>query len=232
VARPDIADGWPEREPNQRFTLQTVSGESLPIQKEVFLTLTLGQRSLKIWVFVADITNEFILGLDILRAYNASVDIGRQTLRLAEEEVSLWSPGEGPRPSNLVVAKDQVIPAQCEKIVMARMENPLGVENGLVEPNPQTHQPEGFYVARTLVQDRKEVPVRILNATRLEQKLTRGSILAHCEPVTLVTMPDVKQNRAQVPRSRLEDIIADAKPHLANEEFHELGELLTEYHWK
>jgi hypothetical protein len=73
--------------------------------KEVFLTLTLGRRPLKIWVFVANITNEFILGLNILRAYDASVDIGRQTLRLAEEEIPLWSPGAGPRPSSLVVER-------------------------------------------------------------------------------------------------------------------------------
>jgi hypothetical protein len=59
--------------------------------------LTLGQRPLKISAFVADITDELILGLDVLRAYDASVDIGRQTLRLAEEEVSLWNRGEGPR---------------------------------------------------------------------------------------------------------------------------------------
>jgi hypothetical protein len=78
VARPDIAVGWPEREPNQRFTLQTVSGEALAILKEVFLTLTLGRSSLKIWVFVADITNGFILGLDILPTYDASVFIGRR----------------------------------------------------------------------------------------------------------------------------------------------------------
>jgi hypothetical protein len=83
------------------------------------------------WVFVANITDELILGLDILRAYDASVDIGRQKLRLAEEEVSLWSPGEGTCPSSLVVAKDHMIPAQCEGIVMARMESPLGVDNGL-----------------------------------------------------------------------------------------------------
>jgi hypothetical protein len=50
------------------------------------------------WIFIADITNEFILGLDILRADDAFVDIGRQTLRLAEEEVSLRSPGAGPVP--------------------------------------------------------------------------------------------------------------------------------------
>jgi hypothetical protein len=60
-------------------------------------------------------------------------------LRLAEEEVSLWSPGAGPRPSNLVVAKDHVIPAQREGVVMARTRSPLGVENGLVEPNPQSN---------------------------------------------------------------------------------------------
>jgi hypothetical protein len=31
VARPDIAAGWPERHPNQRFTLHTVSGETLSV---------------------------------------------------------------------------------------------------------------------------------------------------------------------------------------------------------
>jgi hypothetical protein len=67
----------------------------LPILQEVFLTLILGRRPLKITVFVASITNEFILWLDILRAYDASVDLGCQTLRLAEEELSLWSPGAG-----------------------------------------------------------------------------------------------------------------------------------------
>jgi hypothetical protein len=74
-------------------------------------------------------------GLDILRAYGASVGIGRQTLRLAEEEVSLWSPGAAPRSSSLIV-EEQVIPAECEGTVMARLERPLGIENGLVERRP------------------------------------------------------------------------------------------------
>jgi hypothetical protein len=76
---------------DNRYTLQTVSGEALPILKEVFLTLTLGQRPLKIWIFITNITNEFILGLDILHAYDTSVDLGLQTLHLAEE----------PQPSSL-----------------------------------------------------------------------------------------------------------------------------------
>jgi hypothetical protein len=58
VARPDIAGGWPERQPNPDFTLQSVSGESLLILKEVLLTLTLGRRPLRMWVFVANITDK------------------------------------------------------------------------------------------------------------------------------------------------------------------------------
>jgi hypothetical protein len=125
VAKPDITAGWPERQPNQRFLLQTVSGEALPILKEVFLTLNLGRRPLKIWVFVAGITNELILKINILRTYDASVDLGHQTLHLAEKEVSLWSSGVGPRPSSLVAAKDHVIPARCKRIVIVRLESPL-----------------------------------------------------------------------------------------------------------
>jgi hypothetical protein len=98
VARTDIAAGWPERQPDQRFRLQTASGEALPILREVFLTLNLGRRPLKIWVFVATITNVFILGLDILRPYNASVDIGRQTLRLAEEDIIIMESTGGTPP--------------------------------------------------------------------------------------------------------------------------------------
>jgi hypothetical protein len=48
--------------------------------REALVELTLEQRALKIWVFVADITDEFILGLDILQAYHATVDVGRHVL--------------------------------------------------------------------------------------------------------------------------------------------------------
>jgi hypothetical protein len=38
-------------------------------------------------VFVSDIKDDFILGLDTLRAHDASVDIGRRVLRLGQDEV-------------------------------------------------------------------------------------------------------------------------------------------------
>jgi hypothetical protein len=61
-------------------TLQVGSGRTKPVVKEALVELTLGQRVLKIWVFVAGVRDEFIMGLDILRAYDASVDVGRLML--------------------------------------------------------------------------------------------------------------------------------------------------------
>jgi hypothetical protein len=76
---------------------------------------------------------------------------------------------------------------------MARLESPLGVENGLEELSPEGHSTKELNIARTLVQDSWEVPVRVLNSTHRDQKLTKGSPLAHCEPVTLVTPTNVEQ---------------------------------------
>ena len=81
IARPDIVAGRPERKPSRAYVLQTASGETLPVLREALVELTLGQRALRIWVFVAEVTDEFILGLDVLRAYDASVDLGRHLLR-------------------------------------------------------------------------------------------------------------------------------------------------------
>jgi predicted aspartyl protease len=75
VTRRDIVAGLPERELSQPYMLQTASGETIPAMKEAHVELTMGQRALRGWVFVADIADDFILGLDILWASDASVDI-------------------------------------------------------------------------------------------------------------------------------------------------------------
>jgi hypothetical protein len=76
---------------------------------------------------------------------------------------------------------------------MAGLESSLGVENGLVETNQEAYPPERHYIGRALARVRREVSVRVLNATHCGQKLTKGVALAHYEPVTPVSPPDVKQ---------------------------------------
>jgi hypothetical protein len=128
-------------------------------------------------VFVAGLTNEFILGLDILRAYDASVDLGRHLLRLGQEEVTLWRPGVQLKSARLCLVSDEMNPARCERVIMARLEAPLGVTN-VLEPSRECPR-YGVVIARTLVRARPRVPVRIMNVSNQDQMRSGGTTIGH-----------------------------------------------------
>ena len=56
------------------------SRETIQSLKLALIELSLGRRSLKFWVFVAEVRDEFVLELNVLCAYDASVDVGRHRL--------------------------------------------------------------------------------------------------------------------------------------------------------
>jgi hypothetical protein len=112
---------------------------------------------------------------------------------------------------------------------MAQLESSLRAQNGLVKKNPEAHPPAELYIARTLVQNCCEISMRVLNATCLDQKLTKRYPLAHCEPVTLVIPPDVELPQVRDTTLKLQDVIAATKPNLSGAESRELEELLTAY---
>jgi hypothetical protein len=124
-----------------------------PDSEEALVELTLGRRALEIWVFVAEAMDEFMLRLDVLRAYNASVDLGRHMPQLGQEEVTLWRPGAQSTSSRFSPVCDEVITALCEKVVMVTLEIPLGAANVLIEPSQKSSR-DRVYIAKTLVRAR------------------------------------------------------------------------------
>jgi hypothetical protein len=82
------------REQSLKFALHIASGETLLILKEALVTLW--RRPLTTWVFIANITDEFILGLDVLSAQNASVDLKDLVRQMGREEVPLQRPEAQP----------------------------------------------------------------------------------------------------------------------------------------
>jgi hypothetical protein len=100
------------------------------------------------------------------------------------------------------------------RVVMVGLERVLGVEKSLIIPSPEAHTPKGLYLDRTMVRDHREVQVRVLNVTRHDQRLTKGSRLVHCERVTLVTPPDVEQPQVRDTTLKLQGVIAAARTSL------------------
>jgi hypothetical protein len=81
---------------------------------------------LKIYVFVAEMKDEFILCLDV-------GGLGAPYAATGPRKIFLWRPGARLQSSRLTLASDEVIPAGCLKVVSARREDPSEAANGLAE---------------------------------------------------------------------------------------------------
>jgi hypothetical protein len=64
ITMPNIA-GQSQRKVSQLYILQMVSRKIMPVLKEVLVDRTLGRSTLHIWLFIAEVKDEFILGLNI-----------------------------------------------------------------------------------------------------------------------------------------------------------------------
>jgi hypothetical protein len=124
------------------------------------------------------------LDLDTLQAHDTAVGLKCHMLWLDEEKLFLRCPRPWPRSSFLT--DDKVMTSRCERVLTAWLEDPLEVANCVVEPSLKSYYHEGLYIARTLVQAWKEVPVTIVNVSNWDQMLPEGTILGHCKPVTCV----------------------------------------------
>lgn len=93
--------------------------------------MNLGQTALRIWVFVAEITDKFIMGLDVLRIHEATVDLGRHVLRIGRE-VS--------RSFRLIMAGDEMILDRCGRVMKAELEDPWRRQTTLWNPASKRKQ--------------------------------------------------------------------------------------------
>jgi hypothetical protein len=73
-------------------------------------------------VFITEVMDEFILGLDVRQAYDTSVDKYAICYNWVTRCYGDVVPNQN-LPGSLV---GEVIPARCERVVMARVEAPLG----------------------------------------------------------------------------------------------------------
>ncbi|XP_055950970.1 uncharacterized protein LOC129985076 [Argiope bruennichi] len=83
---------------NQQFiytapniSLTTATGEKANIHGKLDSWIECGSRRLQHKVYVADITDPCILGLDFLREFNFTVDLESNEIRTGGEEIPLFS---------------------------------------------------------------------------------------------------------------------------------------------
>ncbi|GFW31090.1 retroviral aspartyl protease family protein [Trichonephila clavipes] len=109
-------------------------------------------------VYVADIADPFILGLDFLKEHGFTLDFSKNELRSIHEEVTIFKIKHRTESIRQVTANENItIPPRTEIIVPGYIGNDVSFNSGLIES--AENKANGLLIASTLVDlSRKTIP--------------------------------------------------------------------------
>ncbi|UYV69000.1 K02A2.6-like, partial [Cordylochernes scorpioides] len=150
-------------------------------------------------VLVADIEDEFILGMDIIREHGFTFDPTQGILRLGDESFVLSTEGEKCEGVRLFACENGCVSGNCEGVIMTVAEAPLGSGVGLIEPTCDARQ--NLLVARAIVKTAdKKVPVRLANVFPSGISIRKGDFLAVCSPISRIATTEGTNCQSRVNR--------------------------------
>ncbi len=119
--------------------LRTVTGEVAPIRGKSNVRLKVGSMEVMQEVFVADIQDQCILGVDFLEHHSCIVNLRDSTLLVGAEEIPLGKPTDSQdrRCYRAVLDTSVQIPPHSETIVAATVQGlDCSIKWGIVEMEP------------------------------------------------------------------------------------------------
>ncbi|GBM50686.1 hypothetical protein AVEN_45959-1 [Araneus ventricosus] len=166
------------------ISLKTATGEKAEIHGKLDAAIECGSRKFQNRIYVADITDPCILGLDFLQNFNFRVDLGKNEIRTGGEEIPLFSASAEHSKLYSVLAKEKtIIPARSECLIQGVPEVSGKFRYAVTDFHSQISQ-KGVLVAATLVDLKREaIPVRVLNLDNKPKTVDKGAVIATCEPV-------------------------------------------------
>ncbi|GFX30546.1 retrovirus-related Pol polyprotein from transposon 412 [Trichonephila clavipes] len=110
-----------------RVVLQTVTGEKIDIHGKLKVKIQFGDTTYQHAVYVADIADPFILGLDFLKEHGFTLDFNKNELRSIHEEVTIFKIEHRSESIRQVTANENItIPPRTEIIVPGYIGNDKG----------------------------------------------------------------------------------------------------------
>ncbi|KAJ8915375.1 hypothetical protein NQ315_008262 [Exocentrus adspersus] len=104
IVRPNIVEHCKMQDTEEKYLLETARGEAIPVKRVHLAEIKIGKKTFKQKVFVADITDDVLLGLDVM-SKDFLLDLPRGVMKINNEEV------------HLNVLKTEVIPTRSVRIV-------------------------------------------------------------------------------------------------------------------
>ena len=131
------------------ITLQTVTGDKINVHGKVHLNIAFGDAIYHHVAFVADISDQFILGLDFLRENTFKLDFKNNELHSSTEDTAVFKMKcEGNKTVHQVTAKcAATIPLRSEMIVQGIVNKDNNFHYTLIEYPRTDNRFKGILVA-------------------------------------------------------------------------------------
>ncbi|GFV71116.1 transposable element Tcb2 transposase [Trichonephila clavipes] len=178
IIRNDLAQKKIKREtyldPAPRGCYKTVTGEKIDIHGKLKVKIQFGDTTYQHAVYVSDIADPFILGLDFLKEHGFTLDFNKNELRSIHEEVTIFKIEHRAESIRQVTANENItIPPRTEIIVPGYIGNDVSFNSGLI--GSAENKANGLLIASTLVDlSRKTIPTarggRVRSTTPAEDR--------------------------------------------------------------
>ncbi|GBN02728.1 Retrovirus-related Pol polyprotein from transposon 297 [Araneus ventricosus] len=207
------------------ISLNTATGEKADMHGKLDAAIECGCRKFQHRIYVADITDPFILCLDFLQKFNFTVDLEKNEIRTGGEEIPSFSASAEHSKLCSVLAKEKnIIPARSECLIQGVPEVSGKCRYAVTDFPIQVSQ-KGVLVAATLVDLKREaIPVRVLNLDNKPKTVDKEAVIATCEPVVDI----VARNQEFSESLRLPSILENLEG-LNDEQQTAVKELLQEF---
>ncbi|GFX87454.1 retrovirus-related Pol polyprotein from transposon 297 [Trichonephila clavipes] len=133
-----------------RVVLQTVTGKKIDIHGKLKVKIKFGDTTYQHAVYVGDIADPFIIGLDFLKEHGFTLDFNKNELRSIHEEVTIFKFEHRTESIRQVTANENItIPPRTEIIVPGYIGNDVSFNSGLI--GSAENKANGLLIASTLV---------------------------------------------------------------------------------
>ncbi|UYV75940.1 K02A2.6-like [Cordylochernes scorpioides] len=189
------------------ISLQTATRERAKVHHCVLLSIQIGSKIFQHKGYVADIMDECIIGLDILRQFGLSIDIGQNLLRTSDEDIRLLTSQQldNFQACRVLALEDIQVPPRSECVIKGQLETTKVIPKFAFLKGDSEAPSRGILVAKELIDTGQDViPVRVVNLYDSARAIKIGSCLGNAEPAVLI-----KRNHPVMQKSKREDNVPD-----------------------
>ncbi|GFX05710.1 retrovirus-related Pol polyprotein from transposon 412 [Trichonephila clavipes] len=182
-----------------RVVLQTVTGEKIDIHGKLKVKIRFGDTTYQHAVYVADIADPFILGLDFLKEHGFTLDFNKNELRSIHEEVTIFKiehRTESIRQKGEVLATCSPVTCVCKSSSLLLSNSPQQLTPDLLE-NAEL-SPEQKSSAERLFQEFEDV------FSRNSSDIGHTTVTQH--RIDTADHPPIKQHPRRLPFAKQEEV--------------------------